>query len=151
MSRFINAENLSKVKYHNLPYTHIVPNGENVESYERGWNDAIDAIIENEPTADVVEVTSCKYDCVSREKVRDLLHEYMNNDDFTIGYLDDCYCEMPSLDVRENVKGEWITHKNAEISYDRMITNYECNSCHTWSRYHSNFCPNCGADMRGET
>ena len=55
MSRYIDADNLSKVKYHNLPYTHIVPNGENVESYERGWNDAIDAIIENEPTADVRE------------------------------------------------------------------------------------------------
>lgn len=55
MSRYINADNLSKVKYHNLPYTHIVPNDENVESYERGWNDAIDAIIENEPTADVRE------------------------------------------------------------------------------------------------
>ena len=55
MARYIDADNLSKVKYHNLPYTHIVPNGENVESYERGWNDAIDAIIENEPTADVRE------------------------------------------------------------------------------------------------
>lgn len=62
MSRYIDAENLSKVKYHNLPYTHIVPNGENVESYERGWNDAIDAIIENEPTADVTKVICCK-DC----------------------------------------------------------------------------------------
>ena len=55
MARYIDADNLSKAKYHNLPYTHIVPNCENVESYERGWNDAIDAIIENEPTADVRE------------------------------------------------------------------------------------------------
>lgn len=61
MSRFINADNLSKAKYHNLPYTHIVPNGENVESYERGWNDAIDAIIENEPTADVRENVEGKW------------------------------------------------------------------------------------------
>lgn len=63
MSRYIDADNLSKAKYHDLPYTHIVPNGENVESYERGWNDAIDAIIENEPSADVVEVVRCK-DCL---------------------------------------------------------------------------------------
>lgn len=56
MSRYIAAENLYKIKYHNLPYTHIVPSNENAESYKRGWNDAIDAIIENEPTADVQPV-----------------------------------------------------------------------------------------------
>jgi len=32
------------------------------QAYHRGWNDAIDAIVENEPTADVVEVIRCK-DC----------------------------------------------------------------------------------------
>lgn len=57
---------------------------------------------------------------------------------------------LPTADVRENVRGEWITHKNAEIAHDLFITNYECSICHTWSRYNSNYCPDCGADMRGK-
>lgn len=62
MRRLIDADELGKVKFHPLPYTHIVPNGENAQSYERGWNDAIDAIIENAPTVDAVHAVRCK-DC----------------------------------------------------------------------------------------
>lgn len=53
----------------------------------------------------------------------------------------------PLRDVRENAYGEWITHKMSQISYNHLITNYECSICHTWSRYHSNYCPDCGARM----
>lgn len=63
--RLIDADELPKVKFHALPYTHIVPSdlkGLQTEAYERGWNDAIDAIVENAETADVVEVVRCK-DC----------------------------------------------------------------------------------------
>lgn len=36
-------------------------------------------------------------------------------------------------------KGEWISHEGYE----------ECKRCHTKAIYPHNFCPNCGADMRG--
>ena len=36
-------------------------------AYRLGWNDAIDAIIENAPTVDAVEVVYCK-DCKSAER-----------------------------------------------------------------------------------
>lgn len=63
MPRYTHADELSRAKFHPLPYTHIIPADiKDVEAYERGWNDAIDAIIENAPTADVVEVVRCK-DC----------------------------------------------------------------------------------------
>lgn len=58
MPRYIDADELPKVKFHPLPYTHIVPSdlkGLQTDAYERGWNDAIDAIVENAETADVVE------------------------------------------------------------------------------------------------
>ena len=58
--------------------------------------------------------------------------------------------DMPTADVVEVVRGYWIVHRNAEISHGRLITNYECSICRTWSRYHSNYCPDCGAYMRGE-
>ncbi len=48
------------------------------------------------------------------------------------------------------VYGEWIIQKDSAIVHDRLITNYECSVCHVWSRYHSDYCPNCGANMRGE-
>jgi hypothetical protein len=52
---YINRSELAKGKYHPLPYTHITPPDVDVESYKRGWNDAIDAAIDAIPAADVVE------------------------------------------------------------------------------------------------
>lgn len=56
MNRYIEVNELPRLKFHPLPYTHITPADiKDAEAYERGWNDAIDAIIENAPTADVPE------------------------------------------------------------------------------------------------
>ena len=60
--RLIDADALKAVKFHPLPYTHIVPTDADAESYKLGWNDAIDAIIDSAPTIDAVEVVRCK-DC----------------------------------------------------------------------------------------
>ena len=53
---------------------------------------------------------------------------------------------IPTADIRENVKGEWGRTKNGFIY---------CSNCEaTWydnawtDDWH--YCPNCGADMRGE-
>jgi hypothetical protein len=46
----------------------------------------------------------------------------------------------PTADVRENVRGEWIKiHWKA----------FKCSECKGISEYYTDFCPNCGADMRG--
>ena len=56
--------------------------------------------------------------------------------------------EMDSADVRENVRGEWIVKKD-------IINCSVCKRC-SWSKSYEdlvrsfNFCPNCGADMRGD-
>ena len=52
--RPIDADALKEVKFHPLPYTHIVPTDADAESYKWGWNDAIDAIIESAPPIDAV-------------------------------------------------------------------------------------------------
>lgn len=44
--------------------------------------------------------------------------------------------QMPSAD---RPQGEWIDFKNG----------WKCNACEKWNSEKSNFCPNCGADMRG--
>lgn len=46
-------------------------------------------------------------------------------------------------------KGEWVYHRN-ELSCVRW-SKWECTACHKRQENKSNFCPNCGADMRGES
>ena len=48
----------------------------------------------------------------------------------------------------ERKKGKWIEHEWAEEVGEKLISNYECSNCHSWKREASNFCSNCGADMR---
>ena len=46
---------------------------------------------------------------------------------------------IPAADVRENVRGEWIP----------MFGKNVCNRCgHKIDIVPTNYCPNCGADMR---
>ena len=56
--------------------------------------------------------------------------------------------EMPSADVRENVHGEWIDETFEP--YGLVFHPFKCNLCGEHSECDSDFCPNCGADMRGE-
>ena len=50
----------------------------------------------------------------------------------------------------EHPKGKWIEHEWAEEVEGWLISNYECSECHNWERSTSNFCPNCGASMKGK-
>jgi len=56
---------------------------------------------------------------------------------------------MPPADVRENIHGEWIID-------DTETIHGHCRKCGWESHYYEddvvgmNFCPNCGADMRGD-
>ena len=70
--------------------------------------------------------------------------------------------EQPTADVRENVKGRWVEVVDRTEMYDKEGVKtwgmlFQCNQCgfvlnaiegHT-GQY--NYCPNCGADMRGES
>ena len=58
--------------------------------------------------------------------------------------------DFPAADVRENKRGEWI-----DVRYDDeeivggWYTIPKCSVCEEEAPYKSNFCFNCGADMRG--
>ena len=58
---------------------------------------------------------------------------------------------VPAADVRENVRGEWL-HRTYCFNGDiGGLSMYQCSKCDfivLTDEY--NFCPNCGADMRGE-
>ena len=63
---------------------------------------------------------------------------------------------QPTADVRENVKGEWLPMKRfgGEAGQTPDVMCSVCNAPALWlgtlGCIRSNYCPNCGADMRGE-
>lgn len=75
-------------------------------------------------------------------------------EDCEIAYKDQID-DIPTADVRENVRGEWLS-KNLDnfrkyevicsVCGARFIGNYDAYD----EPYDFNFCPNCGADMRGK-
>lgn len=78
----------------------------------------------------------------------------------------ECYWQeieqLQTADVRENIKGRWVEVVDRTEMYDKEGVKtwgmlFQCNQCgfvlnaiegHT-GQY--NYCPNCGADMRGES
>lgn len=55
---------------------------------------------------------------------------------------------QPTADVRENVRGEWLSGDCMGASCSKCGEYF---SFRTFSEVHNfNFCPNCGADMRGK-
>ena len=51
------------------------------------------------------------------------------------------------LENQPSRKGHWIAHSDGGI----WIKYYECSECHKHKSEKTDFCPNCGADMRGDT
>ena len=47
----------------------------------------------------------------------------------------------------ERPQGEWINREAVSNTTFPFWERYECNKCHKYSGY-SNFCPNCGANMK---
>ena len=82
------------------------------------------------------------------------LKEYCIDDDNEVGKwydimgIDECIDEIiPTADVRENVRGKW----KRRIVDGGWNANLVCSECGYTLMIEDgyNFCPNCGADMRG--
>jgi len=63
---------------------------------------------------------------------------------------------QPTADVRENVKGKWIIKTDGFVIKRVWGVCSECGNTLDFSgvnagRGDANFCPNCGADMRGKS
>ena len=54
----------------------------------------------------------------------------------------------PTIEARPVVRGEWLLRHEGHGHY------WECSACHTnpciYVTKDTNFCPNCGAEMRGD-
>ena len=57
---------------------------------------------------------------------------------------------QPTADVRENVRGEWRTTYLDHIAMGERPKILYCSICNQCIAYPTNYCPNCGPDMRGD-
>ena len=60
---------------------------------------------------------------------------------------------QPTADVRENVKGHWMKVQQPSFDQNGRLQKadcFVCENCGGLSLVEYNYCPNCGADMRGE-
>lgn len=62
---------------------------------------------------------------------------------------------LQDLDVREVKRGHWIAKASTHTSKRGRLIHYhtfKCSVCGKWNgRHNTEFCPKCGADMRGDT
>lgn len=81
---------------------------------------------------------------------KDLVHAYLNcgrNKALSADVIHGLIEQIPVADVREVVHGEWIDETFEPFS--PVYHPYKCNICYEHAECPSDFCPNCGADMRG--
>ena len=92
-------------------------------------------------------------DYIKREDAIEIIARHDDTDGtikvFSGRFVNGLISAIPPADVRENVRGEWQV-----VGYDKdyIPIVYTCSACgfHTTMELEFDFCPNCGADMRGD-
>ena len=75
---------------------------------------------------------------------REALKAEFEEDGHLSAYIEEMIDSIPAADVRPVVRGKWRL-------YSPLTDTYECDKCGYLvidESFRTNFCPNCGADMR---
>lgn len=118
--RYINADNLAEHKF--------TRESAKSSDYMRGWNNAIDAIVDNEPTVEPQKIVIIPPELI--EKLASCVVDIVGNIDWDKAI--EAYKARPHGSWLNKQKGGW-----------------NCSECGEWSRSTDDFCKGCGADMRG--
>lgn len=82
-------------------------------------------------------------DLISRQAVEDAMYDYTRSHDANYSHIIQYIDQIPSV---EN-KGEWKS-EDERVPLEESLLCW-CSECNKASFEQTNFCPNCGADMRG--
>ena len=105
---------------------------------------SVRATINHMPTIEQPE--PCE-DAVSRTAVLSLMDDFIDGS-FAWAALRTKIARLPSV-VPARKRGKWICH---DPHVEGLCCTFTCDQCgDTVDCVSTNFCPNCGADMRGET
>lgn len=86
---------------------------------------------------------------IEREAVLEMLKRECSPKVFA--YLADQVNAIPAADVRPVVRGEWGYRWKIHGDGRRPTELFPCSECGYENTSATNFCPNCGADMREES
>ena len=93
---------------------------------------------------------------IEREALLKFIENGLNNPDKTKAFGYDAVEIMtevqyaPAADVVERKRGEW-EFVEQRFYHGGFINLFRCSECSAATDKEYNFCPNCGADMRGDT
>ncbi len=96
---------------------------------------------------------------IDRQAVREILYNHYSRDVYThegiahkvSAEIDvDELNSIPTVKVREAVKGEWLPMYDATEQGDCYQCGCYCSNCGLELQSEPNYCPKCGADMRGK-
>ena len=95
---------------------------------------------------------------MTQKKMRDKLAELIEKARYAFTDSEAVASFLVSHGVVVREKGEWVQggtceHKPYRVRNTDKWTTYKCSVCGYGNgrRFNTTFCPNCGADMRGET
>lgn len=86
-------------------------------------------------------------DLINRTEAISNLRKWLNFPDYNKGERNIIACAIAMLEEMPSAerKGEWVkSHVPESVLAECSVCGYDCGA------YSMNFCPNCGADMRGE-
>lgn len=84
-------------------------------------------------------------DLISRQAVDDAIYDYSRSCDVNYAQIIEYIDKIPSV---EN-KGEWIADVDKWGDVVTTVNGYTCSKCGMFNSDKDNFCPNCGAKMKG--
>ena len=83
-------------------------------------------------------------DLISRQAAIDAIWSATPSDELVQGAIEEEIWELPSAEP-DRKKGKWIKEDRHAAIYK-----YCCSECKAYHRAMYDYCPSCGADMRGE-
>lgn len=82
---------------------------------------------------------------IQKSELIEGVQKYFVNNSIHKNDLAEVIAKLPTVEAKPVVHGEWMEAIGENYWFD-----YTCSICGELEEFEYNFCPNCGADMRGE-